>query len=98
MKALTKTELDEPFAERVDRLARELKLAIHWDRPSILLAVYSSVYVMNDAAAALAARLREEGQAVEWAQVRNEADADVPLRLANYPQRDGTVYFVSGLH
>jgi len=91
------TAVLEPLIERVDRLARELELAIRWDRPSILLAVYSSMYVMNDAAAALAARLREEGQAVEWAQVTNEADADVPLRLANQPQREGTVFFVSGL-
>jgi tetratricopeptide (TPR) repeat protein len=96
MKALAK-ELDEPFAERVDRLARELKLAIRWDRPSILLAVYSSMYVMGDAAAALEAQLREGGQQVIWVRVNGEADADIPLRLAEHPQRNGAVFFVSGL-
>jgi len=105
MKAWAKTELDEPFdrlrtepfAERVDRLARELELAIRWDRPSILLAVYRSAYVMRDAAAALAERVRGMGQAVEWVRVTGEADADVPVRLAEHPGRDGTVFFVEGL-
>jgi tetratricopeptide (TPR) repeat protein len=97
MKALARTELDEPFAERVDRLARELELAIRWDRPSILLAVYSSIYVMGDAAAALEAQLREGGQQVVWVRVNGEADADIPMRLAEHPQRNGAVFFVSGL-
>jgi tetratricopeptide (TPR) repeat protein len=97
MKALARTELDEPFAERVDRLARELELAIRWDRSSILLAVYSSMYVMGDAAAALEAQLREGGQQVVWVRVNGEADADIPMRLAEHPQRNGAVFFVSGL-
>ena len=32
----------ESFEDRVDILFRELELAIKWQRPSILLAVYSS--------------------------------------------------------
>jgi hypothetical protein len=39
----TKTTPAEPFKERVDRLFHELELAVKWDRPSILLAIYSSV-------------------------------------------------------
>jgi len=95
--ATKQTAVFEPLTERVDRLARELELAIRWDRPSILLAVYRSMYVMGDAAAALEARLREEGQQVIWVRVNDEADADIPLRLAEHPQRNGTVFFVSGL-
>ncbi|TEU13839.1 MAG: tetratricopeptide repeat protein [Anaerolineales bacterium] len=91
------TAVFEPLTDRVDRLARELKLAIRWDRPSILLAVYSSMYVMNDAAAALEAQLREGGQQVAWVRVGGEADADIPSRLAEHPQRNGTIFFVSGL-
>jgi tetratricopeptide (TPR) repeat protein len=87
----------EPLTERVDWLARELELAIRWGRPSILLAVYSSTYVANEAAWTLEAKLREAGQAVEWVGVTSEADADVPLRLADHPRRDKTVFFVSGL-
>jgi len=92
-----KPELDEPFAERVDRLARELELAIRWDRPSILLAVYSSEFVRADAEAALEAWLHEQGQEMARIQVTKPADADVPLRLREWPDRDRTVFFVSGL-
>ena len=87
----------ESLSDRVDQLARELELAIRWDRPSILLAVYSSVYVMNEAVWALESRLREAGQAVEAVEVTGEVDADIPLRLANHPHRDKTVFFVFGL-
>jgi hypothetical protein len=38
------TAVLESLSDRVDQLARELELAIRWDRPSILLAVYSSIY------------------------------------------------------
>jgi tetratricopeptide (TPR) repeat protein len=95
--ATKQTAVFEPLTDRVDRLARELGLAIRWDRPSILLAVYSSMYVMGDAAAALEAQLRKGGQQVVWVRVNGEADADIPMRLAEHPQRNGTVFFISGL-
>jgi len=97
MKTWAKTELDEPFAERVDRMARELGRAIRWDRPSILLAIYSSEFVRADAEAALEDWLREQGQEAALIQVTRPADADVPLRLREWPDRDRTVFFVSGL-
>ena len=87
----------ESLSDRVDQLARELELAIRWDRPSILLAVYSSVYVVSEAVWALETRLREGGQAVEAVEVTGETDADIPLRLADHPHRDKTVFFVIGL-
>jgi len=90
-------ELDEPFAERVERLKQELALALHWNRPSILLAIYSSEFVRADAEAALKDWLREQGQDAALIQVTGQADADVPLRLRERPDRDRTVFFVSGL-
>ncbi|MBI5964733.1 MAG: hypothetical protein HY863_14740, partial [Chloroflexi bacterium] len=41
------------FDERVEILSNELELAIKWDRPSTLLAVYNSEYVRTDAETAL---------------------------------------------
>jgi len=97
MRMRARPELDEPFAERVERLKQELALALRWDRPSILLVVYSSEFVRADAEAALEAWLHEQGQGVARIQVTGPADADVPLRLREWPGRDGTVFFVSGL-
>ena len=39
----------EPFEDRIDILFRELELAIKWQRPSVLLSIYSSEYVRADA-------------------------------------------------
>ena len=92
-------ELDEPFAERIERLKGELALAIQWNRPSILLAVYSSEFVRGDAEAALTAWLREQGQVAAQIRVTGPDDptADVPQFFQQQPERERTVFFVSGL-
>ena len=53
------TSCPEPFEDRVDILFRELELATKWQRPSVLLAVYSSEYVRADADIALENRLHD---------------------------------------
>lgn len=87
----------EPFDERVDRLFRELDLAIKWNRPSILLAVYSSEFVRADTEAALSAKLRELGQTVTPYRVTGEDNADIPLHLSQHPEKAKTVFSISGL-
>jgi tetratricopeptide (TPR) repeat protein len=90
-------ETIEPFQDRIDTLFGELELAVKFDRPSILLAVYASEFVRADAEAALTARLRDLGQAVAHYRVTSEADADIPLHLAERSDRATAIYFVSGL-
>ncbi len=97
MNAPNKTELAEPFDERVDRLFRELELAVKWNRPSILLAVYSSEFVRADAEAALSAKLRELGQTITAYRVTGEDNADSPLNLSQHPDKAKIVFFISGL-
>jgi tetratricopeptide (TPR) repeat protein len=97
MTALIKNELVEPFDERVNRLFRELEQALKWNRPSILLAVYSSEFVRADAEAALSAKLHELGQSVTPYRVTGEENADIPLNLSQHPEKAKTVFFVSGL-
>jgi len=87
----------EPFEERVDRLFRELELAIRFDRPSILLAVYQSEIVRDDAEAALAAKLRDLNQATIPYRISGEENADAPMALAQHPQRKQAVFYISGL-
>jgi tetratricopeptide (TPR) repeat protein len=86
----------ESFAERVGRLADELKLAVKWNRPSILFAVYQSYFVMVDAQEALAEQLRTIGQDIERYVVSKD-NADIPLQLSEHPRRSQTVFFVQGL-
>jgi tetratricopeptide (TPR) repeat protein len=85
------------FDERIDILFQELELAIRWDRPSILLAIYASEFMRADAEAALAERIAELKQKVITIQV-NEEHSDIPQLLIEYPERSNSVFFVSGLH
>jgi tetratricopeptide (TPR) repeat protein len=97
MSTTTTTELTEPFVERVNRLFRELERAIKWDRPAILLAIYSSEFVRADAEVALTVKLTEIGQAVTLYRVAGEENADIPLEIAKHPDLAHRVFFVSGL-
>ncbi len=86
----------EPFEERLAMLFEELELAVRWQRPSILIAVYESEFVRDEAQAFLARRLAEIGQRIATLQI-SEKDFDVPLLLARHPERDRAVFYVSGL-
>jgi len=86
----------DPFDDRVDTLLDELELAVKWDRPSILLAVYKSEFVRADLERILNARLSEIGAKVVHLQV-NESQFDIPLVLKKQPDLEKTVFFISGL-
>ncbi len=87
----------EPFEDRVDSLFRELELAIKWQRPSILFAIYRSEPVHAEAEMALEGRLIDLGQKVFRLQVKSEADADIAARLAKVDDRSQLVFFAAGL-
>lgn len=91
--------IDEPFAERVEILADELRLAFKFDRPSILFAVYQSRYVMMDAMGALTEQLKPLQIEFAWLRIEGERDADIPIRLSERPadERRRTVYLIDGL-
>jgi hypothetical protein len=86
----------ETFEERVSSLFEELGLAIKWDRPSILVAVYDSELVRKDAELALEKKLKLKGQAVSYFRV-SEKQFDIPLLISEHKNRGATVFFVSGL-
>lgn len=91
------TPLSDSFAERLEILLDELALAIHWDRPSILLALYASEGIRAVTEAALTARLVALGQHVVPYRVTGETTADIPMVLAQHTERAHTIFFVSGL-
>jgi len=95
--ANTPLELDDSFEEHVATLYGELEQAIKWDRPSILLAIYSSEFIRADAEEALTAELNKLGQTVTHYRVSGQDNADIALSLSQQPDSDRTVFFVSGL-
>lgn len=91
-----KLQQPESLEERVGMLFDELALAVQWDRPSILLAVYKSEFVCAQAQVMLQKKLTEIKQGVSRLTVRAE-HSDVPMFLSKYPGRDKSVFFVTGL-
>ena len=80
----------ESLEERVDVLFRELELAVQWQRPSILFAIYRSEYVRTDAALRLAHRLEATGQ-----QVLSLTLADLSRNgLSSLPDPQRTIVFI----
>jgi tetratricopeptide (TPR) repeat protein len=86
----------ESFEERVDILFEELELAIKWERPSILIAVYESEYVRKDVENLLEGRLSKLGQKVSHFHI-DEKQFDTPMILVQNPDNKETVYFITGL-
>jgi tetratricopeptide (TPR) repeat protein len=87
----------EPLEERVDELFRELELAVMWQGPSILLAIYSSTHVHDQVKNALRDKLVNIQQEVHQIQVSCEHSSNIPLYLSEIAASEKTVFFIEGL-
>lgn len=87
---------EPPLLTRVQFLFDELSLAIQWDSACILLAVYRSEITREKAETALRKVIERGGQTVHKFRV-TKTGYDVPVLLRDYPAREETVFFVSGL-
>ena len=81
----------------MDILFHELELATKWQRPSVLLAIYSSDYVRADADIALENRLHNLGQSAYHIKIKNQKSADVSLLISELANLSNVVFFVEGL-
>ena len=90
--------LMEPFEDRVDILFHELELATKWQRPSVLLAIYSSDTIRDDADIALENRLHNLGQSAYHIKIKNQKNADVSLLISELANLSNVIFFVEGLH
>jgi superkiller protein 3 len=88
---------DESFEERIEILARELELAIKWQRPCLLLVVYSSEYVRSDVETALENHLFDLGQKAAFLKIENEGADDLVRHLREFRDPVNTVFFIDGL-
>ena len=93
---LTPLDQNESLEEREEILIDELDLAIKWDRPSILIAVYESEFTREEAVRFLESRLSALGQKVLHFHI-DEKLFDVPMILVQSPDHEHTVYFITGL-
>ncbi|MDO8752762.1 MAG: tetratricopeptide repeat protein [Anaerolineales bacterium] len=87
----------DPFDERIEITIEELELAIQWDRPSALLAVYDSEYIRMDAETALENYLVEQRQKVVRIEMDEMSGLDLLAFLQDYPSTPNCVFFISGV-
>lgn len=86
----------DKFDDRVNIILEELSLGIKWERPSLVIAIYRSEYVKYNVQTLLSKPLGESGQAVLHYTV-DKTHYDIPLELMQHPERQRSIFFVSGL-
>ncbi len=86
------------FDERIEILTRELELAVKWQRPCILLVLYSSEYVRSDVEAALENYLFDLGQRAVRLQLKDQRTESVVSFLREFKDPANAVFMVHGLH
>ncbi|MBN1302786.1 MAG: tetratricopeptide repeat protein [Anaerolineales bacterium] len=88
----------EPLDVRVDMLFCELELAVKWERPSLLFAIYSSEYVQEDVASLLENEIAGLGQRVVRFDSNGKEPTDLITGITNYSDTTNVVFFVKDLH
>jgi tetratricopeptide (TPR) repeat protein len=86
----------ESFEDRIAILFEEVQLAIRWDRPSILLAVYASEVIHNQAQEEFEKQVQSLGQKITRIKVDKE-HFDIPWFLSQFEHHEKVVFSVSGL-
>ena len=84
------------FDERVEILAKELELAVKWQRPCILLLVYSSEYVREDVEAALGNYLYDLGQRTVHLRIKDRKSGQIIPFLQEFKNPANAVFFIDG--
>src|ERR1700690_4494510 len=90
-------QLAEPFEERIEILGRELEMAIKWQRPCILLVVYSSEYARDDAQTELEKYLIDLNQKPGHISIQDQDALNISNFLREFADPARTVFFVDGL-
>ena len=85
-----------PFDERLEILSEELELAVKWQRPCMVLVVYSSEYVRADVEAALENLLIDLGQKSIHLSVKNRDPKAVLPFFKELKEPMSSVYLIDG--
>ena len=87
----------DTFDERMEILSSELELAVMWNRPSTLLAVYNSEQVCTDAETALEGFLLQLQQRVVRVQMDGAVESNLFSQFQQAAESDDCVYFIKGM-
>ena len=84
------------FDSQISNLLEEIDLSLKWDRPSILLAIYSSEVIGNRAQAVLKNQILSIGYKVSHIKI-DKQNFDLGWFLSQFDQHERVIFFISGL-
>jgi len=84
------------FKEGLGILVEEIELAMHWNRPSILLAIHNSKTGQIETQRSLEKEIIKKGRQVKHLRIES-ANPDVIRIMSETPKSENMVFFVSGL-
>jgi tetratricopeptide (TPR) repeat protein len=84
------------FCDQMEILQQELELAIHWQRPCVMMVEYSSEYVRADAVSMLENFLMDRHQQIVWIHAGNSIVNSLAFWYRKLDGADQVVFFLEG--
>ena len=94
----TKPQVPASFEDRMEILTQELELAIHWQRPSLMLVAYDSVYVRSDSISMLENFLMDRDQKIVWIDASDPVVNSLGFWHKILDGAENVVFFLDGLN
>jgi hypothetical protein len=85
------------FSEQMDLLFHEIGLAVMWQRPSVLFAIYQSEFVRISAERELEQRLNNSGQTIFPIHAQETTNPDFLPLISRVEDTSNAVFFIDGL-
>ena len=86
------------FQDRIDILFHEIELAVKWDRPSILFAIYKSDFVRDEVNQLLNEELLQIGQKTHPIKTNDIDQFDFLSQISQIPDLSQTVLLIDGFN
>ena len=91
-------ELELSFQDRIDILFHEIELAVRWNRPSILFAIYKSEPIREEVNRRLEERLINISQKTHLIRTNQANHFDFFSQITRLPDLSQTVLLIDGFH
>jgi len=87
-----------PIEDRIDILFQEIELAVKWDRPSILFAIYQSDFIRDEVNSILREKLNNISQKTHSIKTNHIDQFDFLSQISQLPDLSQTVLLIDGFN
>jgi len=91
-------DLGLSFQDRIDILFHEIELAVRWDRPSILFAIYKSDFIRDEVDTLLREKLKKISQKTHSIKTSHGNQIDFLSQISQLPDLSQTVLLIDGFN